>query len=79
MANISGVESRGAGGALAPPGFGASLKGQSLISACRSLAITASTSGFEKLSMALNIIFGSYLGVVCFRPENQSWKSTFIG
>ena len=33
--------------------FGGSLKGQSLISAYRSLAITASASGFEKLSMAL--------------------------
>ena len=65
--------------ALASPGFGGSLKGRIQISAYWSLAITESTSGFEKLSMALNIIFGSYLGVVCFRPENQNWKSTFIG
>ena len=40
----SGVDSGGAGG---------SEKGQSLISACQSLAITASTSGFQKLSTAL--------------------------
>ena len=40
-------------GARAPPEFGGSQKGQSLISAYRSLAITASTSGFEKLSTAL--------------------------
>ena len=40
-------------GGLAPPEFGGSVKGRSLISAYRSLAITASTSGFEKLSMAL--------------------------
>ena len=46
----SGVESRGAG---APPEFGGSEKGQSLIYAYRSLAITASPSGFEKLSTAL--------------------------
>ena len=48
-----GVDSGGAGGARAPPEFGGSEKGQSLISAYRSLAITASTSGFEKLSTAL--------------------------
>ena len=40
------------GGARAPPEFGDSEKGQSLISAYQSLAITASTSGFEKLSTA---------------------------
>ena len=48
-----GVDSGGAGGARAPPEFGGSEKGQSLISAYQSLAITASTSGFEKLSTAL--------------------------
>ena len=47
------VDIGGAGGARAPPEFEGSEKGQSLISAYRSLAITASTSGFEKLSMAL--------------------------
>jgi hypothetical protein len=36
-----------------PPELGGSEKSQSLISAYRSLAITASTSGFEKLSTAL--------------------------
>ena len=44
----SGVDSGGA-----PPGFGSSEEGQSLIFCYQSLAITASTSGFEKLSMAL--------------------------
>ena len=43
------------GGARAPPEFGYSEKGQSLISAYQSLAITASTSGFEKLSTALYV------------------------
>ena len=37
-----------------PRNLGFSEKGQSLISAYNSLAITPSTSGFEKLSMALN-------------------------
>ena len=49
----SSVDSGGAGTAKAPPEFGGSEKGQSLISAYRSLDITASTSGFEKLSTAL--------------------------
>ena len=51
----SGVDSGSAGGARAPLEFGGSEKGQSLISAHQSLAITltASTSGFENLSMAL--------------------------
>ena len=49
----SGVDSGGAGGARALPEFGGSEKGQSLIFAYQSLAITASTSGFEKLSTAL--------------------------
>ena len=49
----SGVDSGGAGGAITPPEFGGSEKGQSLISAYRSSAITASTSGFENLSTAL--------------------------
>ena len=51
----SGLDRGDAGVAKAPPEFGGSLKGQSLISAYRSLAITASTSGFEKLSTALNL------------------------
>ena len=49
----SGVDSGGAGGARAPPEFGDSEKGRNLISAYQSLAITSSTSGFEKLSMAM--------------------------
>ena len=49
----SGLDSGVAVGARAPPEIGGSEKGQSLISAYWSLAITASTSGFEKLSTAL--------------------------
>ena len=49
----SAVDSGGAGGTRAPPEFGGSEKGRSLISACRSLAIKTNTPGFEKLSMAL--------------------------
>ena len=41
------------GGARAPPEFGGSEKGRSLISAYRSLAITTNTPGFKKLSTAL--------------------------
>ena len=50
----SAVDSGGAGGARAPPEFGGSEKGRSLISAYRSLAITTNTPGFKKLSTALN-------------------------
>ena len=54
----SAVFSGGAGGARAPPEFWGSQKGQSLISACQSLAITTNTPGFEKLNTALiNILF----------------------
>ena len=49
----SGVDSGGAGGTRAPPQFGGSEKGRSLIAAYWRLALTASTSGFEKLSTAL--------------------------
>ena len=49
----SGVDSGGAGGTRAPPEFGGSEKGRSLISAYRNLAIAASTSGFKKLPTAL--------------------------
>ena len=52
----SAVDSGGAGGARASPEFGGSEKGQSLISAYRSLAITTNTPGFKKLSTALNSI-----------------------
>ena len=47
------VDSGGAGGARAPTEFEGSEKGQSLIFAFWSLANTASTSEFEKLSTAL--------------------------
>ena len=49
----SAVDSGGAGGARAPPEFGGSEKGRSLISAYRSLANTTNTPGFKKLSTAL--------------------------
>ena len=50
---LGAVDSLGAGGARAPPEFGGSEKGRSLISAYRSLAITTNTTGFKKLSTAL--------------------------
>ena len=53
ITNLIGVDSEGAGGARAPPEFGGSKKGQSLISAYQSLAITTNTPGFEKLNTAL--------------------------
>ena len=49
----SAVFSGGAGGARAPPEFGGSEKGQSLISAYQILAITMNTPGFKKLNTAL--------------------------
>ena len=51
----SAVFSGGAGGARAPPEFGGSQKGRSLISAYQSLAITTNTPGFEKLNTALSV------------------------
>ena len=50
---FSAVDSGGAGGTRAPPEFGGSEKGRSLISAYRSLSITTNTPGFKKLSTAL--------------------------
>ena len=47
------VDSGGAGGARVPPEFGGLEKGQSLISAYQSLAITTNTPGFKKLNTAL--------------------------
>ena len=61
----SGVDSGGAGSVRAPPEFGGSEKGRSLISTYWSLAITASTSGIEKLSTALpqvEFFFVRFLG-----------------
>ena len=55
----SAVFSGGAGGARAPPEFGGSQKGQSLISAYQSLAITTNTPGFEKLNTALRSKFST--------------------
>ena len=53
----SGVDSGGAGVARAPPEFGGSEKGRSLISAYWSLAITASTFGFKKLFTAFSLFY----------------------
>ena len=53
ISQSSAVFSGGAGGARAPPEFGGSEKGRSLISAYRSLAITMNTPGFKKLNTAL--------------------------
>ena len=50
---LCAVDSGGAGGARAPPKFGGSEKGRSLISAYQSLSITTNTPGFEKLNTAL--------------------------
>ena len=47
------IFSGGAWGARASPEFGGSQKGQSLISAYQSLAITTNTPGFENLNTAL--------------------------
>ena len=55
VVTLSAVFSGGAGGARAPPEFRGSQKGQSLISAYQSLAITTNTPGFEKLNTALNL------------------------
>ena len=52
----SAVDRGGAGGARAPPEFGGSEKGRSLIFAYRSLAITTNTPGFKKLSTALPVL-----------------------
>ena len=55
ISNFSAVDSWGAGGARAPPEFGDSEKGRSLISAYRSLAITTNTPDLKSyLSTALN-------------------------
>ena len=59
MNHVSAVFSGGAGGARAPPEFRGSQKGQSLISAYQSLAITKNTPGFKKLSTALHLGYRS--------------------
>ena len=56
MSYVSAVFSGGAGGARAPPELRGSEKGQSLISAYWSLAITTNTPGFKKLSTALKLV-----------------------
>ena len=47
LIHISAVDSRGAGGARAPPEFWGSEKGRSLIPVYPSLAITMNTTGFK--------------------------------
>ena len=63
VSDSSAIDSRGAGDATVPPKFGCSEKGQSLISAYRSLAITTNTAEFKKLSMSLDSLIseGLYL------------------
>ena len=56
MSIFSAVDSGGTGGARAPPEFGGSEKGRSLIPAYRSLAITTNTPGFKKLSTTLQAV-----------------------
>ena len=71
--NSSAIDSGGAEGARAPPEFWGSEKGQSLISAYRSLAISMNTPGFKKLSTALNSLVASLtvlikcLLIFCYR------------
>ena len=55
ITSYSAVYSGGVGCARAPPEFGGSGKGRSLISAYQSLAITTNTPGFEKLNTALSL------------------------
>ena len=55
---FSGVDSGGAGGVGAHTGFGGLEKVQSLISAYRTLAISASNPRFEKLSAVLRFMIG---------------------
>ena len=70
----SAVFSGGAGGARAPPEFGGSQKGQSLISAYQSLAITTNTPGFEKLNTALAARWRhSTLLPICPGKKTVSW------
>ena len=63
---VSAVFSGDAGGARASPEFGSSQKGQSLISAYQSLAITMNTSGFEKLNTALTHMHQAWRKVKVF-------------
>ena len=60
----SAVFSGGAGGAKAPSKFGGSEKGQSLISAYRSFAITTNTPGFKKLNTALLTGVGGWFEII---------------
>ena len=64
----------GGGGARAPPEFGGSQKGRSLISAYQSLAITTKTPGFEKLNTALHCaLHGSSWVSISSPLRNVCW------
>ena len=76
ICNYSGVDSGSAGGARATPEFRGSEKEQSLIFAFPSLAITASTSVFEKPSTALNYIPELYF---CTRTSCPGNLESFHG
>ena len=73
----SSVDSGDAGGAgcKAPPEIGVSEKGQNLTFAYWSLAITASTPGFEKLFTPLLIHKQSYL----YARNTKKIFTTFLG
>ena len=71
----SAIFSGGAGGARAPPELGGSHKGQSLISAYQSSAITTNTPGFEKLNTAL--IHGSKKCLFCMSWSQKMIKISF--
>ena len=69
---LSAVDSGGADGARAPPEFGDSEKGQSLISAYQSLAITMNTPGSKKLSKGTDTNLGPpVLGTLVGRIDNS--------
>ena len=69
----SGIDSGSTGGASTPEFWG-SEKGQSLISVYWSLAITASTSGFEMLSTAALYIVTH----IFTNPENKTGPKLFV-
>ena len=63
------MDSGGAWGARAPPEFGGSEKGQSLISAYRSLAITTKAKN-SKCRFSKPILYSAYLSIVLLLISN---------
>ena len=61
MTTVSAVDSGGAGGA---PEIGGFRKGESLISAYQSLAITTNTPGFKQLFTALSRLRSINIGYI---------------